>query len=230
MNKKLIDLWGMRFGRLLVIGRSSIITGATEKQAGQRKWRCRCDCGNLCYIRSGELRYGKATSCGCYNAEKNFKHGHATREKGKSRTYTTWQEILNKCYNPNSPSYAFYGGRGITLCKRWFENFDNFLSDMGEKPKGLTIERINNDGNYEPENCKWGTYSEQNRNKRHGPPRNKTSGLPTGVIRSGKKFRGAVTINCKYHYLGTFETTEQAKEAVKARLREYGKEHLYKEF
>src|SRR5882672_3270794 len=177
MNKKLIDLWGMRFGRLLVIGRSSVITGATPQQAGQRKWRCRCDCGKLCYIRSGELRYGKATSCGCFNAEKNFKHGHATRKNGKSRTYNSWQAMIDRCFNKNRKAYSKYGGRGITICERWM-NFDNFYEDMGEKPKGLTIERIDNDKNYELSNCKWGTIREQNMNKRHYSPPNKKSGLP----------------------------------------------------
>ena len=93
------------------------------------------------------------------------KHGHASHERG-TPTYYTWQQAKGRCYNPNNISYSYYGGRGITVCDEWREDFRNFLRDMGEKPSGTSIDRINNDGPYAPGNCRWATPAEQNANKR----------------------------------------------------------------
>lgn len=215
MNKKLIDLHGQRFGCLTVLSRDTVEIGRSATKNGQYRWVCRCDCGSMALIRSGELRYGKALSCGCYNVEKNLKHGHATRANGKSREYSTWQTIIEKCHNQNCNAYKFYGARGIEVCQRWRDSFDNFYQDMGPKPKGLTIERIDNDGNYAPGNCIWDDYSAQNGNKRHGSPRNKKNGLPLGVcIRKNGTYTAAVTFKKFKYYLGVFNTIEAAKAAV----------------
>src|SRR3990170_2164292 len=93
------------------------------------------------------------------------RHGHANP---KSPTYESWAGMLSRCRNPNQPYYHRYGGRGITVCPRWHK-FENFLEDMGERPDGLSLDRINNDGNYEPDNCHWATRQEQNMNSRHCP-------------------------------------------------------------
>jgi len=95
----------------------------------------------------------------------NYKHGHSLRNGKESPTYQSWRHMKYRCLNPNCSDYKNYGGRGIKVCERWMD-FTNFLADMGEKPEGLTLDRINNDGNYEPGNCRWATWKEQRQNQR----------------------------------------------------------------
>ncbi len=156
------DLIGQKFGRLIVI-----------KKAGSSRdkhilWLCRCDCGKDKIIQGNHLKSGATKSCGCLNREKtsiaNTKHGH-TKNGKQSKTHIVWQHIIQRCTNPRDKGYSNYGGRGITVCKRW-RKFENFLEDMGEVPEGYQIDRINNDGNYCKSNCRWATRKEQNRNTR----------------------------------------------------------------
>lgn len=133
-------------------------------------WHCRCDCGTAKTVRADHLRAGLIASCGCIRAEINVarniartKHGHA-KNWTCSPTYRTWQSMLTRCFNPNADNYDRYGDRGITVCDRWLM-FENFLTDMGERPKGTTINRVANDGDYEPDNCRWATKMEQENNK-----------------------------------------------------------------
>ena len=154
---RIVDLTGQRFGRLVVIEK-------TDQRSGRHIiWKCKCDCGKETFINSGNLRRGNTTSCGCLQKERVTTHG-----KRYSEEYRSWNMMKDRCYNPNNKSYKDYGGRGITVCDRWKDSFENFLEDMGPKPSSKhSIDRINNDKKYEPNNCKWATQTEQNRNKRH---------------------------------------------------------------
>ena len=155
------NLIGKVFGRLTVV---SLI----EKP---RRWVCTCSCGVSTKVMTSRLNNGNTKSCGCL---KRNVLGDATRTHGlansrltgyANRTYGIWQAMRGRCMNPNNSRWDSYGGRGIKICKRW-DKFENFLSDMGEVPENLTLERKNVDGNYTPRNCKWATWEEQAKNKR----------------------------------------------------------------
>ena len=159
---RLIILMGRMFGGWTVLSRATSSHGAS-------RWKCRCECGNLRVVYSAGLLRGTSKSCGCRHAKMAaivmsrtmFRHGYT----GTS-THRTWLSMIARCTGRYSTSYKDYGGRGIVVCARWLK-FENFLADMGEKPEHLLLDRINNDGNYEPKNCRWTTRHEQNRNKRN---------------------------------------------------------------
>jgi hypothetical protein len=141
---------GQKYGKLLAI-----------KRIG-RKWLCCCECGVKIIINTSVLL--RIRSCGCTSQQC---HGHARNRTGKTTlTYNSWQSMKKRCLNPKAKSYANYGGRGITIHQEWIDSFHAFLRDMGERPEGTTLDRIKNDGNYEPGNCRWATSSQQNRNQR----------------------------------------------------------------
>ncbi len=152
---RLIDLVGEKFERLVVVE----IVG--KNKWGQYKWRCLCDCGEEVVVFGGKLRSGDTKSCGCWNIDRITKHG-----RSRTRVYRTWQNMIQRCLNPLNKSYADYGGRGITICERWMK-FENFLEDMGEQPKGLQIDRTDNNKGYCKSNCRWVTRKEQMRNRRN---------------------------------------------------------------
>lgn len=162
-----IDLIGNVFGRLTVVQR------VDNGRRRQLRWLCRCNCKNKTekIVVGSHLKSGHTKSCGCLRIEKTIdrstKHGHNTRRGGATKTYRSWQNMKERCNNPNHKKYKDYGKIGITVCKRWLHSFENFLKDMGEHPgSGYSLDRIKNKLGYFKENCQWATSEQQNRNKR----------------------------------------------------------------
>lgn len=155
---------GQKYGRLTV---------NSLRSEGPVVWaNCTCECGNIKDINFNSMRQKRCISCGCFRREftKNINLSHG---RTRTRIYNCWLHMKQRCYNPNEHRFHDWGGRGIRVCDRWLESFENFLADMGECPPGLTLGRINNDGNYCPENCRWETLSQQNKNRRPFKRRNK---------------------------------------------------------
>lgn len=203
------DMIGKTFGRL------TVVAAAPSSKHRELRWECMCACGTLHVVQGKHLRSGAIASCGCFRNEKTSqrfrKHGH--KVGGVSATYQSWRGMHERCTLPSHVAYSRYGGRGIRVCERW-ATFANFVSDMGERPDGMEIDRIDNDGNYEPGNCRWATRQKQMRHLRkledHEPNQiawllslgyskveiGRFFGVSHQCVRSiarGKQYKGAVT-------------------------------------
>lgn len=203
-----LDLLGKRFGRLVVVAE------AGRTKYGNVIWECGCDCGRISIIETSNLSSGDTKSCGCLQRESRVTHGLS-----KTPAYNSWIDMNQRCMNHKDTSFKHYGGRGIQICKEWL-NFEAFFADMGERPAGMTIDRINNDGNYEPGNCRWATRTQQNRNTRIH--KKSKTGVPGVTIhKKNRRFRAGIYVNNKYIHLGYFVSLKGAKAARIAGEKQY---------
>jgi len=161
-----LDIAGQKFGRATALEFMGVNSGRSAM------WRFRCDCGEVFEALARDLRSGRVQSCGCFRLERVAaanKKRLTTHGASFTRTHNIWRGMLARCRNPNRDKFKYYGGRGVKVCERWQgpQGFANFLADMGEAPDGLTLDRHPNaDGDYEPGNCRWATWSEQRKNQR----------------------------------------------------------------
>lgn len=219
---RFIDLTGQKFGRLTVIKKVGI------DKYGKSIWLCKCDCGNEKEVKSDNLRRGVTKSCGCYNIDMlkrrdktqisnlNKKHG-----KYKTRLYRIWQAMKERCYNPNRWNYDKYGGKGIVVCDEWrndFMNFYNWAMANGYNDN-LSIDRIDNNGNYEPSNCRWTDCCMQGYNR--GVQSNSTTGYEGISKLKDGRYRAYIKKNNKQISLGVHETLEAAIQARREAEKKY---------
>lgn len=212
---KFVNLEGRTFKRLTVIERAEDYVSPKGHRVIQ--WLCKCECGNAIITVGSSLRRGATTSCGCFHKEKLLEmtrtHGHA--EKGLSPTYVSYQSMIARCTNQKLDIFYMYGGRGIAVCIRWLESFENFLADMGERPEGTSLDRVDVDSSYTPENCRWASRSMQSYNQRRRY--DNTSGR-TGVnfVKRTGKWQARISVDNKRIFLGLFSVYEDAVVAREA--------------
>lgn len=183
---KMIDLTGQKFGRLT----ATLLTKRTNRK--EAYWVCLCECGNTTTVSGYHLRSGHTQSCGCLHSEVTAKMLRVHGMTG-TPTYVSWAGMIQRCFDQNSTSYPRYGARGITVCERWLA-FENFYADMGERPEGYSLDRIDPNGNYQPGNVRWATDEHQNNNKRNSKIIS-VNGEPMTIGEAARKY------NIHYHSL-----------------------------
>jgi hypothetical protein len=208
------NLLGERFGYLTVTKYTS------ERLHGSVVWECTCDCGTFIKATRNNLKALDVKSCGCKSLEMMSPETHGMTD---TPTYNTWISMKARCLKPDYSEYHLYGGRGITVCTRWVNSFEDFLEDMGERPKGMTLDRINPDGNYEKLNCHWADASYQSFNQRVS--KRNTSGV--AGVRWDEKLQSWRVRICKENKLLFNKQIKDFNEAVKIRqeleVKYYGK-------
>lgn len=217
-NQIRLHLEGERYGKLVVMEEAELIYSKTGKMI--RRWKCKCDCGNITIVRHGDLRNGSTVSCGCYNYEKES----AAKTHGYSRTKlgNVFEGMKQRCNNPKNKNYEKYGGRGIKICTEWLNDpkkFFDWAIKNGYK-EGLSIDRIDVNGNYEPDNCRWADNEAQCLNQRLRKD-NKTG--HKGIYYSEGVYRVQIRRNKKRYYFGSYKTLPEAVkvlEEAKAMVKE----------
>lgn len=190
--RRRLDLKGQKYGMLLV----QKFAGMSDKS--RSLWQCICDCGVVKVLDSNSIRSGKVKSCGC----KSKKHLLSA-----TPTYTTWARMKYRCTNKKDKDYKYYGQRGITVCERWLLSFENFYRDMGERPEGMTLDRIDVNKGYCLENCRWASQEQQVINRRKSS--SNTSGF-VGVTKNGDRWGARIQVKGKQIYIGTYDSPTQA--------------------
>lgn len=217
---RIIDLTGEVFGRLTVVSRS------INDIRGEAVWECVCECGDRAEIRSSSLRKGLTKSCGCLSkelgSERASTHGHS-KEGKVSPTYQSYSSMKKRCCDPLQSSYENYGAKGIDVCQSWLDSFENFLLDMGERPEGMSLDRIDGDRGYSKDNCRWADLSLQAYNQKQAS--NNTSGRTGVYFREDrtKQWQASIGVKGKLISLGSFIDYEEACNArEQAELEYYG--------
>lgn len=209
------DLTGKTFNRLTVVEQGR---GIKFKSSNKNTWLCECDCGNVLEVTTGSLKSGNTNSCGCYKRDMTIKSNEENKiihGLESHALYSTWSDMNRRCYNPNARSYKHYGARGISVCEEWRVTPNHFIDWAVNETDWydgceLSLDRIDVNGNYEPSNCRFTTYTVQAYNQRMKS--NNTSGY-RGVHKRENKWVARININGKDNYLGVFENIEEAAEA-----------------
>jgi len=206
------DITGQRFGRLVVVG-------FLERRRSFRYYTCRCDCGTTKVIRKSNLTSGATKSCGCLH--KDVMKNRVIHGLSYSREYSIWKNMIQRCTNPWSAGYHLYGGRGITVCNDWRESFESFYRDMGRCPSSThSIDRINPNGDYCPDNCRWATPYTQAHNTRMSI-RNRSGCKGISWYRAYNKWAAEIKRYGRKHFLGYFDDWFEAVCARKSAEHKY---------